>query len=239
MLTKIEHNGTKFYASEKQAATIEKLLESHAGGFATIHDYVSKSNRVEPETADITFISRFSTAKLYERKIKALESMTLTDIMENVKAEPKLSALDNMALVETFHARKTKEIESLQKTLDGDRSDAYRQSHDRNYVNMGHGVKVHFKTVKVDGETVPELFNGLPMVETVMISAIVISKKVTVPGEYKKVNSGAPVLISNAIKAHLPKSTKLITLSLRDDNFSGLSLGGDEYLPEEFTGLFT
>jgi hypothetical protein len=235
----MEHNGQKFLVSSKQAETIESLLDSNGGGFATVHGYVSTSKRVKPETSDMSFLSRFSTERLYRRKIEALEKMTLADIMDSVKANPKLSSLDNPTLVDLFHERKQKEIDSLNKTLDGDRSDNYRQSHDRNYLTLGAGVKVHFLTEKVDGQTQPVLFNGLPMVESIMVSAIVVSKRVLNEGEYKTVNSGRAVLISNAIASKLPKSTKMITLSLKDENFQSLSLGGVEYLPEDFSGLFT
>lgn len=237
--TILEFNGTKFRASLKQAEAIDTLLNTNAGGFATVHGYVSKSGRVTPETSDMTFISRFSVERLYKRKIAALEALSLADIMDSVKANEKLALLENITLVETFEARKEKEMASLQKTLDGDRNDAYRQSHDRNYCRLGHGVKVHFLTQKVDGETSPVLIDGLPIVESIMLSAIVVSKNVKVQGERKVVNSGAPVLISNAIKAKLPKSTKMITLSLKDDNFESLSIAGNTMIPDEFSGLFT
>lgn len=239
MAMEMEHDGVKFLISEKQSKAIEKLLESNAGGFATVHGYVSRSGRVTPEVSDMSFISRFSTSRMYDRKIKALEGMQVEDIADAVKNDPKLSALIEADLSKAFDERKAKEIASMNQTLSGDRTGAHREAHARNYHVFGNGVKVHFITEKVDGIMKPVLFNGLPMVESIMINAIVVSKKVITPGEYKKVNSGAPVLISNAIKAKLPRSTKMITLSLKEDNFDSLSLGSVEYLPEDIAGLFT
>jgi len=234
-------NDVEFVANARQAATIELLCNSNAGGFATVKGYVSKSGRVSPETADITFISRFSVSRLYKRKIAALEALTLADVMPELIEKDKVKAMPMEALNKAFNDRKATEIASLQKTLDGtDRDDAHRQAHDRNYVTITDGVKVHFLSEKVDGIMVPVLNeDGLPTVESIMLNIIQVSKNVTIPGEYKVVNSGVPVLISNALNNLLPKSSKIKTISLKEDNFDSLHLANMEYLPEDFKGMYT
>jgi len=239
MLVNITHDGRSFYCSARQAAAIDALMNTNAGGFATAKGYVSTSGRVKPEKADITFVSRFRVSNLYRRKIEALEAMTMDDIMDMVRNDPKISAVKTDKLYATFEDRRKYLIESLQKTLDGDRSDAHRQAHDRNYVTLTDGIKVHFKTEKVDGIMVPILHNGLPIVESIMLNIIEISKKIIEPGEYKPVNSGVPVILGNAMERKLPKSCKMKTLSLKEDNFDSIAIGGETVLPEDIRGLYT
>lgn len=238
LTTTIEHNGVKFLCSPRQAASIEALMETNGGGFAVVHDYVSTSGRVTPETADINFISRFDTEKLYKRRIAAIESVKLSDVIDELSSHPKFKAETLDKVTEVFNARKAGLIASCQTTLDGDRSDAYRQGHDACYHTLVKGVKVHFVTEKTtDNLMRPVLTNGLPTVDSLMLNIIQVSKTVKVPGTYKKVNSGLPVLIGNVIEGKLPKSVKIKALSLKDDKFSSLTIGKVEMLPESFRGL--
>lgn len=240
MLVKVTHNNQSFLCSPRQAAALESLMDSNAGGFATVKGYVSESNRVKPETADVTFISRFSVTNLYKRKIEALKALKLDDCMADVRDNPKIKATSTDDLYRIFDERKASEIDSMQKTLDGVRDDAHRQAHDRNYQTLADGVKVHFVSEKnADGIKVPVLTDGVPVVESIMLHVIEVSKKVTVPGEYKVVNSGVPVLLSNAMKRHLPKSCKIKAISLKDEKFDSLKLAGLEYIPKDFKGLYT
>lgn len=241
MLVKITHNGITFQCSPRQAAALEALMETNGGGFATVKGYVATSGRVSPETADITFVSRFKVSRLYERSIAALEAMKMEDIMSDVRDNPKVKALTVEALWEAFDARKATEIASMQKTLEGDRDDAHRAAHDRNYVTMADGVKVHFKSEKdkTSGLKLPILVDGLPVVESIMLNIIQVSKKVITPGEYKAVNSGVPVLLGNAMHNHLPKSCKIKALSLKEDNFESLHIDGNAIIPNDIKGLFT
>lgn len=237
---KMNINGQEFYCSARQASTIETLLATQKGGFARVNGYVSKSDRLEPETADISFLSRFSITRLYERKIAALEKLTLADIADSVAKNAKLSKLDPATLAAEFDSRKATEIASMVKTLEGHRDDARRQAHDRNYAVIGSGVKVHFLTEKRDdGLTYPVLRDGLPQVKNIMISAIEVSRKVLNEGVYKTVNSGVPVLLSNAMAKALPKSTKIKTLSLGDDNFTSLHIDNEAILPKDIAGDFS
>jgi hypothetical protein len=238
---KMNVNGVEFWCSAKQANAIDTLLQTNKGGFARVHGYVAKSDRVEPETYDASFLSRFSLEKLYLRKIAALEALKLDDIREAIAKDSKLSVLSDAELQVALDARKAMEIASMTKTLDGVREDARRQSHDRNYLPLGAGVKVHFLTEKsaVDGLTYPVLRDGLPQVKNVMVSAIEVSRKVIKEGVYKTTNSGVPVRISHAMQSALPKSTKLKMLSLGDENFESLVIDGEAILPKDIAGDFS
>jgi hypothetical protein len=233
-------SGCEFRCTEAQRETIQTLETINRGGIGTVHGYVAKSGRVTPETADIQFITAFSTERLYERKREALENIEFSDIADRLDlSNPKLSTLTEAERESTFEARKQKEVDSLQKTLDGDRSDAHRQAHDRCYCQVGQGIKVHYRTEKdSDGLKQPILVNGLPVVESIMLTILEIKRKVIEPGEYKKVNSGAPVLMSNAIKSVLNKrSVGLKTLSLKEDNFDRIVVDKKEFLPENVEGI--
>lgn len=228
-------SGCKFRCTEAQQETLNKLETIVKGGIGTVHGYTMESGRVKPETADIQFLTAFSTDRLYERRIAALESISYDDIAGNLPDNPKLTKLTEDERREVFNARRQKEIESYQKSLDGDRSDAHRQAHDRCYCKIGQGVKVHYRTEKdADGIRQPIMVNDLPVVESIMLTILEIKRKVIEPGEYKKVNSGAPVLISNAIKSTMNlRSVGLKTLSLKEDNFDRLVLDKTEFLPEQ------
>lgn len=234
---KAEYNDQKVCLSANQVEALNVLTSTNGGGIATIHDYVSTSGRVTPETANITFISRFSVSRLYDRRKAFLETLVMDDV--NFK-EPKLTGLSLDALSEAFTARKATMIASITKTQQGDRSDAHRQGHDRCYHTICEGVKLHFKTfTDSDGLKQPIDIDGYLVVESIMLNIIEISRKVTIPGEYKTVNSGVPVLIENAIQSVMPRSCKIKAISLKDDNFSSLKIAGNEMLPEDFSGLFT
>jgi len=228
-------SGCKFRCTEAQQETLRKLETIVKGGIGTVHGYTMKSGRVKPEKADIQFLTAFSTERLYKRRIAALESISYDDIADNLPDNPKLTKLTEDERREVFNTRRQKEIESYQKSLDGDRSDSHRQAHDRCYCKIGQGVKVHYRTEKdADGIRQPIMVNGLPVVESIMLTILEIKRKVIEPGEYKKVNSGAPVLISNTIKSTMNlRSVGLKTLSLKEDNFDRLVLDKTEFLPEQ------
>lgn len=238
---KVVANGNEFWASARQAAAIQTLIETRKGGFAQVKGYVSVSNRLQPETANFTCLTRFDTSRLYARKIAAITELQLDDIVDAIAREPKLLAAQKDGTLEkAFEDRKMKEIESMEKTLVGDRDDARRAAHDRCYCGIDAGIKVHYKTEKgEDGLKHPIIVDGLPIAESIMISFIEISREVLVEGEYKKVNSGVPVLISNAINSKLPKSCKLKTVSLKEDNFDSVVIDRNTIVPKDIAGDFT
>lgn len=238
-LKKATFNGTDILATNAQIEALEALTSTNGGGIAVVHGYVSESGRIAPEVADITFISRFSYEKLNKRKLAAIESVKLEDIKEDALKVPKLRELSATSLQEAFEARKASMVASAEKTLAGDRSDAYREAHDRCYLRISGGVRVHYKTVAdSEGKMQPITLDGVPIVNSIMLEMLEISRRVTTPGEYKVVNSGVPVLIENLIKHHLPKSTSFKQLSLKEGSFESLTISGQQMLPEDFKGVF-
>lgn len=236
--------GEQFRCTQEQADTIERLKEIIAGGIGTVHGYVSTSERVTPEVADIQFITNFSVERLYERKIAALNELTYDDVAQYVASSPKVQALTEAERIDLFNKRREMEIASMQKTLSGDRSDNYRQAHDRVYCHVAKGLKVHFHTfdepyTDVDGKkkkrAMPELVGGLPVAKSVNLMVLVLNKTVIEAGEYIKRDSGAPVLISKAIQRGLnSRSVGLKSLSLKEDNFTSLVVSRKTFLAEEF-----
>ncbi len=233
----IEHNTEKCWASDAQAQAIELLQETKTG-FATVHGYVSTSGYVTPQTADINFITKFNIMRVYERAIAALSELHFEDVKEEL-LKSKFGTIPINELRAAFFERVTSEIDSMQKTLDGDRSDAHREAHDRNYIGIAPAVKVHLKTKKDGDIRKPIIFKEYPLVESIMIGMIEIGRTITEAGEYKIVKSGLPVTISNIVKSKLPRSAKLKFLSLKEDNFKSISIGGTEIIPDDIAGMFT
>ena len=179
-------DGKQFRATQQQADALASLSVARAGGLATVYGYVATSGRVKPETANLTILTRFSTTRLYERKAVALADITFSAVRDAIAKVPKLAALSEVKAIELFNSCKAKMTESMGKTLDGDRSDAHRQGHDRCYARVADGVKVHYDTVKdSDGLMQPVLTDGLPTVKSIMVHYLQISKEVTEKGEYK------------------------------------------------------
>lgn len=232
-------DGRKFRATAQQAEALASLTEARQGGIATVYGYKATSGRVVPTVYDAQFIARFSIANLYRRKMAALSEITFSDVADAIAAEPKLSALSTEEAMSIFNARKTKMVESMNTTLSGDRSDSHRQGHDRCYAHVADGVKVHFVTAKnADGIKEPVLTDGLPTVESIMVACLEINRTIREKGEFKKVNSGAPVLMENAIESVLNKrSVGLKFLSLKEDNFERLIISRKSYLPEDVAGI--
>lgn len=227
-------NGQKFRATAEQAEALESLSVARQGGIATVYGYVATSGRVKPTVYDAQLITRFSVENLYKRKMAALSDLRFSDVKEFIDADPVLSKLSETELLTIFNTRKAKEVDSMNTTLSGDRSDAHRQGHDRCYARVTDGIKVHFVTEKVDGIMQPVLTDGLPTVASIMVACLELNRNVREPGEYKVVKSGAPVLMSNAIAKVLnSRSVGLKFLSLKEGNFERLIVARKSYLPED------
>ena len=156
-----------------------------------------------------------------------------------IAAEPKLNKLPVSEQRKLFNERKQAMIDSMNKTLNDDRSDAHRQGHDRCYLHIAEGVKVNYVTEKgTDGLMHPVLDNGFPTVASIMVTYLENSKVTRVKGERKVVNSGAPVLMGNAIESLLnDRSVGLRTLSLKEGNFERLVIDSEVVLREDVAGL--
>lgn len=237
-------SGEKFRCTTEQAATLESLKDVVAGGIGTVHDYVSVSERTVPEIATIQFITHFSTARLYERKIASLRELRYSDIAQFAESNDKILTLTESEREELFNTRRNSEIASMEKTLGGDRSDNRRQAHDRMFCDIAKGIKVHFHPVKedyidADGKkkkrTVPEKVAGLSVAKSINLSVLVLNKTIKQKGEYVVRDSGAPVLMGNAIQRALnSRSVGLKSLSLKEDNFESLVVSRKTFLAEEF-----
>lgn len=219
-----------FLASLALLSVLDTLAQCTAGRFAAIIGYVpvGKDWLTLPKY-DATFTSRFDTLKLYQRKRMALEAITFEMLADAIAKEPKLATLEHDALVTLFTLRKSLMLQSL----DGTREDtaAHREGQARCHATVEDGlpagVRVHYHTYKGDdGLMHPVLVDGMPVAESIRLHAIVQSKRYTLKGERKKVNSGAPVLMSNAIASLLNKrSVSIASFTLRD-NFDAVKVDG-------------
>lgn len=231
-------NGQKFRATAEQAEALESLSVARQGGIATVYGYKAESGRTVPTVYDAQLITRFSVENLYKRKMAALSDLRFSDVKEFIDNDPILSKLPESELLTIFNTRKAKEVDSMNATLSGDRSDAHRQGHDRCYARVADGIKVHFVTEKVDGLMQPVLTDGLPTVASIMVACLELNRHIREKGEYKVVKSGAPVLMSNAISKALNKrSVGLKFLTLKESNFERLVVARRSYLPEEVAGI--
>lgn len=232
-------DGKLFWATRDQAEAIEVLTATRKGGIAAVYGYKPSTGYVTQPVQDIRILTRFSTAALYERKKIALEAVTFESIEAEIPKHPKLAALKRNEAIDLFNARKQMVVDSMNKTLSGDRDDAHRQGHDRCYSAITEGIKVHFVTEKgSDGFMHPVLTKGFPTVASIMVNYLEISKTTRVPGERKTVNSGAPVLMGNLIENALnQKSVGFRTLSLKEDNFERLSIDKSTILSEDVASL--
>lgn len=237
-------NNEQFLCTKEQAEVLDTLREVGRGGIGAVRGYVPTSGYdVSPEL-DIQFITRISTNALYERKIAALELIKFNDFSTgDIAKHPKLAALTYAEAEELFNTRKQMMIESMQKTLSGDRSGASREGHDRNNISICQGLKVNLEGRKVDGIKVPTTYtapNGkqLPKCESILLSYLEISRTVVKPGQFKVVNSGAPVLMSELIESRLnQKSVGLKTLSLDPSKFRSISVANKQILKEDLINV--
>lgn len=228
-------DGKEVWVTPAQATALDSLSEMQGGGCAGLHGYKPTTGYVESPVVDIQMLTRFSYTRLIERKRDVLEGITFADVQPAIAKNDKLSALTVVKANEVFEARKQMELDSIERTLSGDRSDAHRQGHDRCYATFAGGIKGHLVTEKVDGLMEPVTLNGTPILNNIMINYLELNRKVVKEGVRKpKPNSGAPVLMGNAIKSLLNKrSVGFKSASLKDDNFESLVMSKTEFLPED------
>lgn len=234
--TLVTVNGSQFWASADQAASLAVLEDTRKGGFARIYGYTAHSGRTVPTVYDATVTTRFSYKALVERKLKATKALTLADVLPLLDLKnPKLAGLGTAKLEAIFKERQGDEVNSYL----GMGNDAQREAHNRCYAHVTNGVVVHYVTEKVDGLMQPVLLDGFPMAESIMLNVLEVSRNVRVKGEYKVVNSGAPVLISNAIKAKLKADgvRSMKRVSLKEGTFERLAIDSEVVLPEDVMAL--
>lgn len=196
--------------SSKMYGAICALAQSGKGQFATVSHYVTSTG----EESSINFTSRFSYEALNDRKVKALNELNPSSFSDAT----------------TFEISKNAMLESIQKTKEGDRSDAHRQGHDTFYIRVCEGVRVHLETIKEGGETKVVLGkDGLPNVDAIMVEFLEIKREVHKEGVHKVVKHGKKVAMDHEIEKKLKEMgvRKLKTLSLKDDNFEELRIQGE------------
>ena len=232
-------NGTEVWATEKEIAALTILSETRKGGFASAIGYRPSTNWIEAPTQNIQFMSRVSTERLYARRIKALEALTFADVANHIASDPKLAAMSHNDLLTLFNDRRQMEVDSMTKTLEGDRSDAHREGHDRCYVSVCQGVKVNLVTEKgEDGLKHPVLTDGIPTVASIMVTALFLNVTTVVEGVRKVVNSGAPVRMSKIIAKAVDKPGLTIKmLSLKADNFDAITIDRETILSGDLHDL--
>lgn len=224
-------NGLQVWITKAQMEALEVLEVAQAGGCASVNGYVPTTGYVNCPTVNIQMLTRFSYGRLLNRKMDALKAIEFADIPANVIPSNKLKGKTEE---EWFDVRKEQEIASMQKTLDNDRSDAHRQGHDRCYAHFAKGVSAHLVTERsTDGLMHPVLTNGHPTVKSIMVSFLQLNRTVLVEGTRKVVNSGASVLMKNAINGVLnQRSVGIRKLSLKEDNFQSLTISKNVVLPD-------
>ena len=234
-VTATSDDGRKVKLSAAQAQAIQTLNVARKGGCAAVSGYVPSTNWIVPPIQDIQLLTNFSTEKLYKRRIAALQEITFADVSQFLAADEKLANTTMAECRRLFEDRHGKMVATLEKTLEGDRTDAHRQGHDRCYVHIG-GVKVNLVTEKVDGlqQPVVDRHDGTVRAKTVMVKYLELNVKTRQKGQRKTVNSGAPVRMGNLIEKTLNKrSVGFRTLSLKEDNFESFKIDRREILPGE------
>ena len=222
-----------FLATASIMAAIETLIQCAGGRFASVIGYRPTGGgwTVVP-TYNATVLTRFSTERLYARKLAALDAITFDMISDAIKADPVLADCSMDKLQETFTIRKALLRDSLTKT----RVDTagHREGQARCHVPIVDGVRVHLVTAKGDdGLMYPVLRDGLPIADCVRLNVIEQQRTYTVPGIRKVVNSGVPVRITKAIESLMRRrSVGFTSLSLRD-NFEALNIDGRSVDPDD------
>lgn len=239
-LTTYKNAASPFRCTAAQAEMLDRLAALNKGGIGSVKGYRPDGkkfiNGIAPKY-DLQIITRFETTKLYDRKVKALQAITFADCATDIAKHPKLSGLSSAACLAQFEACKDAAIASMTKTLDGNRDDAHREAHDRNYVRIADGVKVNLVTAKnADGNEIPVLTGGLPTVASILLPYLELRKTIVEASEYKPVNSGPKVLMDNIIKSKLNKrSVEIKQLSLKADNFDSLNVGKQHITADDLT----
>lgn len=232
--TIVYKNGDRpFRCTVAQATVLDALNGLTKGGMASVKGYRPTTNYTTPPVQDLQVITAFNYGKFMARKKKALESISYADVAEDIAKAPKLSALSSSACLDQFNSSRKAQIDSIDTTASGDRSDAHRQGHDRCYIQVADGVKVNLVTVKDNaGLEQPVLTDGLPTVASILLPVLEVKKTVREAGVYKVVNSGPKVLMDKIITKHLNiRCASMKTLSLRDGNFEAVNLSHQKITP--------
>lgn len=232
-------NGTKVNIACVLATALDDLDSCPGGAFATVHDYASgtpgKDKCIRSKVSTINFISKFHYKRVVAKWLDAARKVEASSLTLDPKAAAK------------FDDAKAELIASYERTLgltDKPVNEGHRAGHVRCYVHTSTGIKCHLVT-EYDKELkcmVPVLAeNGLPTVKSIMVSVLQRSQTVHDKGEYKPTKHQWKTVAKNAIEAVAHKvAPPFKMLSLKADNFSSLTIGGEVVTPEDldpFAGL--
>lgn len=234
-VTVTANDGRRVIVTAAQASAIEAMTNTRKGGCASVEGYIPTSNWDVSPVHNIQMITHFSTKKLYQRRLKALQAIQFSDVAENAAKQPKLAALTAAKLLETFETRKAKMVATLENSLDDSApKNAYQEAHVRCYAYIG-DVKVHLRTEMVDGRKEPEpTSDGRVVAESIMVPYLELNTTVVKEGVRHVTNSGAAVLMSKLIEKCLNKRSVIYkTLSLKEDNFTAFKTDRKVFLPED------
>jgi hypothetical protein len=225
-------DGQLIWLTPKQVDVISVLEQCRAGGCAAVKGYVPETNYTVSPILNIQMITNPSYKRILERRTAALKAITFADIPDNTVPANKLRG---KTPEQWFNDRMTQELESMEKTLTNDRGDAHRQGHDRCYVRFSDGIKVNLVTEKdQNGIMQPVLVDGYPTVASIMVQHLELNRVVVQEGVYKQVDSGASVLMKNAINKLLnARSVQVKTISLKEDNFERLTIDKNVVVPAD------
>lgn len=234
-LTTYKNADKPFRCTPAQAETLDRLAALRKGCIGSVKGYRPTTGYTTSPVVDLQVITRFETSKLYARKRAALEGITFADCAEAIAKHAKLAALPAGDCLTLFTTAKQAAIDSLTKTLEGDRDDAHRAGHDRCYARVADGVKVHFVTEKRDdGLMHPVLTDGLPTLASIMVPYLELNKTIREAGVYKVVNSGPKVLMDGVIAGLLnARSVGYKTLSLKEGNFEAIHVDKQSITPDD------
>ena len=237
-LTTYKNANLPFLCTQAQADMLDRLAALNKGGIGSVKGYRPDGAKFVGGIApkwDLQIITRFDTSKLYARKIKALESITFAECATDIAKHDVLKNMSSGDCLALFNTRRDGAIASMQQTLEGDRSGAHREGHDRNYIHIAEGVKVNLVTEKnAEGKQIPVLTNGLPTLASILLPYLELKKTVVESAEYKTVKSGGPVLMTNIIESKMnSRSVGYKMLSLKPDNFDALNVGKQSIVADD------
>lgn len=226
--------GMEVAIDDRLGVILEEVASAHRGRFAYVENHVSgitDPKCIRPAVGDKWFISLPRYSRYLERTVTSVEAVdffTFTNDPARNNYDEIKKKLNGENMETVFNKAKEDILKSAKSTQTGDRSDGYRQGHDRCYAysTIGDiGVTLHMRTeTGPDGRKQPVILpRGYRMVDSVMLPYFLLTRRVKDEGQWKDTNSRVITLMKNAIKdvAGIPEWN---TLSLGLGNFSYISL---------------
>jgi len=195
------------------AAAVQTINENHPGGFISLVDYTATSGRTSPETSSYVINGNVIYANVLRRSIEMAREITAErlamDTAEvNMRRDPEKAMKVRLEVNGTFpyaDAALSEEIMSMERRLakieDGEAPD------ETHYELMGAGCKRHRDS------------------DTLHIQGLLVTKRISIHGVYKQVNSNPKTLCKKELKRQLPIG-KWRQFRLGTDNFDHVAVAG-------------